>query len=312
MKTIPAIFLFSLSFAAVDPALAQSLTPPSSTIATHKGSPANQAVPNRASVEKMLPTKNEVQAALKRVFGYDPTTTWEIFDVRPSGIPGLADILVSINRQDPVHIFYSAETQNAIPGQMMPFGANPYASIRIKLKAADGPAQGPQVPVITVVEFSDLECRHCKAARPAINKLVTDFPQVRFVFQQFPLPASMYPWAMKAAEYTDCAQQLNPGLFWKYLDAVFENQGNIANATADDKLRELATQAGMNAETISGCAAQPQTEARVKKSMVLGQSLDVTQTPTLFINGRRVLDPASIPYDQIKNLMQFEIDHAGR
>jgi protein-disulfide isomerase len=46
--------------------------------------------------------------------------------------------------------------------------------------------------------------------------------------------------------------------------------------------------------------------------MVLGQSLDVTQTPTLFINGRRVLDPASLPYDQIKNLMQFEIDHAGR
>jgi protein-disulfide isomerase len=50
----------------------------------------------------------------------------------------------------------------------------------------------------------------------------------------------------------------------------------------------------------------------VKKSLDLGASLDVNETPTVFINGRRVKSLASIPYDQLKALVQFEIDHAGK
>jgi protein-disulfide isomerase len=50
----------------------------------------------------------------------------------------------------------------------------------------------------------------------------------------------------------------------------------------------------------------------VNKSLKFGQSLDVNQTPTVFINGRRVLGIGDIPYEQLKTLVQFEIDHAGR
>ena len=258
------------------------------------------------------PSKEEVEAALKRTVGYDPGVAWTVYDIRPSVIPGLTEILVSFNKQDPARIYWDPESQNAVIGQLLPLGSNPYAADRAKLKAADGPATGAQTPVIQMVEFSDLECPHCKAAQPIMEKLAADFPQVRYIFQQFPLPASMHPWAMKAAEYSDCVSQLNPVAFWKYTDSVFENQGGIALATADDKLKELATAAGLDAQKISTCAASPQTEARVKKSMELGQSLDVNQTPTVFINGRRVLGVADIPYDQLKTLVQFEIDHAGR
>lgn len=263
-----------------------------------------------------LPTKDDVDASMKRNFGYDPSVTWTIYDIRPSAIPHLADVLVAIGRGpekgQPQHIYVSTETQNAIGGEMIPFGTNPFAPARAKLQAADGPAIGPQAPVISMVEFSDLECPHCKAAQPILEKLAGDFPQVRYVFQQFPLPASMHPWAMKAAEYSDCVAQLNPAAFWKFADSIFENQASIALATADDKLKELATATGLDAARISACAAQPRTEARVKKSMELGESLDVTQTPTLFINGRRVLGISDIPYEQLKNLVQFEINNAGK
>jgi protein-disulfide isomerase len=195
---------------------------------------------------------------------------------------------------------------------MIPFGPNPYSQTRAKLQAADGPAQGPERPAITIVEFSDLECPHCMKAQPIMEKLAADFPQVRYIFQQFPLPASMHPWAMKAAEYADCVGRLNPPLFFKYVDTIFQNQGSIAAAIADDKLKELATSVGLDPQKISACAAQPQTEARVKKSLELGQSLEVNQTPTVFINGRRVLAVADIPYEQLKNLVQFEIDHANK
>lgn len=265
-----------------------------------------------ANAAAKSPTKDDVEAALKRTIGYDPATTWVIYDIRPSVIPGVSDVLVSLNKQDPMHIYWDANGQNAIIGQILPFGTDPYAQVRTILQAADGPAQGPQNPTIVLVEFSDLECPHCKVAQPIAEKLAADFPQVRYVFQQFPLPASMHPWALKAAEYADCVSRLSPSNFWKYVDAVFTNQTSIAAATAEDKLKELAGTLGMDAAKISSCASLPQTEARIKKSQQLGESLDVNQTPTLFINGRRVLGLGDIPYDQLKNLVQFEITHAGK
>lgn len=273
--------------------------------------PAAQSKAGANAADK-APTKEEVDAALKRTLGYDPSTTWVIYDVRPSVIPGVSDVLVSLNKQDPIHIYWDPNGQTAVIGQILPFGPDPFGQARSVLRAADGPALGPQNPAIVMVEFSDLECPHCKAAQPIAEKLAAAFPQVRYVFQQFPLPASMHPWAMKAAEYADCVGRLNPSLFWKYIDSIFENQGSIAAATAEDKLKELAGTVGLDPVKISNCAALPQTEARIQKSIQLGQSLDVTQTPTLFINGRRVLGIADIPYDQLKNLVQFEIDHAGK
>jgi protein-disulfide isomerase len=280
------------------------------------GSPAQPRHSTSATAEKprtgALPSQAEIDAAMQRSFGYDPAVSWNIYDIKESPLPGVADVLVSMNKQNPVHLYISSDGQNAIIGELIPFGPNPFAPARAKLKEAFGPARGPQSGTISIVEFSDLECPHCKAAQPILEKLVADFPQVRYVFQQFPLPATMHPWAMKAAEYSDCAGRKDSESFFKYIDAIFENQGAIALATADDKLKELATGAGLDAQQIANCAASSETEARVKKSMNLGQALDINQTPTVFINGRRVNGVGSIPYEQLKGLVQFEIEHAGK
>jgi protein-disulfide isomerase len=250
---------------------------------------------------------------MQRSFGYDPGFQWQIVDIRPSLITGVAEVLVSVNKQQLVRLFIPAGGQNAIVvSDILPFGADPFAPARTKLQAADGPGKGAQAPQIMMVDFSDLECPHCKAAEPILDKLVADFPQVRFVFQQFPLPASLHPWAMKAASYADCAGRMDKDAFWKYVNTIFENQGAIALATADDQLTGFATAVGLDGSKVAACAATPETEARVKKSMDLGQALDINETPTVFINGRRVKTIASIPYEQLKALVQFEIDHAGR
>jgi protein-disulfide isomerase len=278
--------------------------------ATHAASAA--ASPQSTQKKAALPTTDEVEASMKRSFGYDPGVTWQILEIKESTIPGLAEVLVSMNKQQPVHLFLVPGSQIAIVGQVLPFGPDPFAPARANLKGAFGPSRGGQNPPIDIIEFSDLECPHCKVAQPVLAKLFADFPQVRFIFQQFPLPASMHPWALKAAQYADCAGQMNKDAFWKYVDAIFENQGGIALATADDKLKELATGVGLDAQKISTCAVSPETDARIKKSQALGATLDVNETPTVFINGRRVSGIANIPYDNLKQLVQFEIDHAGK
>jgi protein-disulfide isomerase len=302
------LFVFGVANAQTAPAKKQTASPKKP--ATSSASAA--ASPQSAQKKAALPTVEEVEASMKRSFGYDPGVSWQILDIKESSIPGLAEILVSMNKQQPVHLYLATGTQTAIAGQMIPFGPDPFAAARASLKGAFGPSRGGENPPIDIVEFSDLECPHCKVAQPVLAKLFADFPQVRFIFQQFPLPASMHPWALKAAQYADCTGQMDKDAFWKYVDSIFENQGGIALATADDKLKELATAAGYDAQKISTCAASPETDARIKKSQALGATLDVNETPTVFINGRRVSGIANIPYDNLKQLVQFEIDHAGR
>jgi protein-disulfide isomerase len=306
MRKAIVVFFFIV---AADISQSQTATlPAKATPAKTAAAPAKPAVKTSAA----LPSKEQVNAAMQRTLGYDPGLTWTVLDVRPSPVAGLADVVISINKQAPQHIYFAPDMEMAIPGQMMPFGENPFASARQTLRAADGPTLGSKTPTIEIVEFSDLQCPHCKAAAPVVEKLAADFPQVRVTFQQFPLPASLHPWAMKAAKYADCVAKTNPDAFWKYIDSIFENQGSIALVTADDKLQQLATAAGLDGAKISACASAPETEARVNKSLHLGESLDVNETPSVFINGRRVLAVASIPYDQLKALVQFEIDHAGK
>jgi protein-disulfide isomerase len=302
LKTIALMISLAVSFAV---SFAQTAAPKKG--ASKPATPAPAAKPATA-----LPTTEQVDAALKRTLGYDPGVTWQIYEIKPAAAPGLADVLFAINKQAAQHIYLSSDAENAIIGEMIPFGANPFAPARAKLKGAFGPSRGGPNPPIDIVEFSDLECPHCKKAQPVLEKLAADFPQVRFIFQQFPLPASLHPWAMKAAQYADCAGQINKDAFWKYVDAIFDNQGGIALATADDKLKELAIVNGLDAMKVSACADSPETAARIKKSMDLGTSLEVNETPTVFMNGRRVRGVADIPYEKLKELVQFEIDHAGK
>ena len=282
------------------------------TAAPKKPATAAQPAKPAAAAKTALPTDDEVEIYMKRNFGYDPAIIWKVLEIKESPVPGLAEIVVSMNKGEPFHFYFAAGQQIAIIGQVLPFGPNPFASAREKLRGATGPSKGGENAPIQIVEFSDLECPHCKAAQPIAEKLMTDFPQVRFVFQQYPLPASMHPWALKAAEYADCAAQTDKAAFWKYIDAIFDAQGGIALATADDKLKELATSSGLDGEKIAACAAKPETEARVNKSHELGDALGVSQTPTVFVNGRMVLGLSGIPYDNLKTLVQFEIDHAGK
>lgn len=239
--------------------------------------PATKSAKAQSSKPK-LPTEAEVDQALRRTLGFDASLTWTVLYIRPSEVPGIAVALIKFKQDDYEQFYILPSGQRAIRGEMVPFGPDPFASTRAKLKAADGPAKGATAPVLSVVEFSDLECPYCKNAQPLVEKLSAEFPQARFVFQQYPLPEKSHPWARKAAKYADCAGRADQNAFWKYVDSIYENQGGIALATADDKLQELATAAGLDAQKLAACASTPETELRISKSIALGDSLAIPGT----------------------------------
>ncbi len=62
---------------------------------------------------------------------------------------------------------------------------------------------------------------------------------------------------------------------------------------------------GAKGAEIATCVAKPDTAARVEHSVALGKSVDVTSTPTVFINGRKIGN-IGIPFDVLKSLVEFQ------
>ena len=131
-------------------------------------------------------------------------------------------------------IYVTPDQKFAFTGEIVPFGADPFAITRQDLKAASGPSKGPQDAAITIVEFGDLECPACKQAQPNINKLMEEEPKARLIFQNFPAgtdPQVGDDWA----KYVDCLGRQNGDLAWKFIASVYDHQVEINEQNAAAK-----------------------------------------------------------------------------
>jgi protein-disulfide isomerase len=240
------------------------------------------------------------------MFGYEPTVTWKVTDIRPSAVPGLAEVSVILSNpkgSNENRLLVSSDGKHAITGDILPFGAKPFDDARAQLeKGVNGPAKGPAKASITIVEFSDMQCPHCQKAAPVIDQLLAQEPEAQFVFQNFPLPA--HNWAEKAAGYVDCVGRASNDAVWKFIQKTFDEQANITAANVDEKLKAIATASGANGDEIAACAVKADTKARVEASLALGKAVGVNGTPTLYINGRSV--PGGEPLELLKKIVDFQ------
>jgi protein-disulfide isomerase len=109
--------------------------------------------------------------------------------------------------------------------------------------------------------------------------------RVRFTFRQFPLP--MHPNAHAAAEAALAAN--TQGKFWEFHDRLFKNQNQLDRAG----LEEHAKQTGLNLATFKKSLDDHKFAPAVDTDVKLGEQVQVQGTPSMFINGARVQNPAS-------------------
>jgi protein-disulfide isomerase len=254
------------------------------------------------------PTTEELNGFMRHMFGYDPMVKWKIETVKPSEVPGVTEVVIAFG--DPVQqrtpFYVASDLQHAFIGQIIPFGADPFAPVRSKLaEQAKGPVQGNANAPVEIVEFSDFECPHCKKAQPKLEQLMSESPNARLVFENFPL-SQIHKWADRAAGYADCIARQSAEQFWKFSREVFDQQEQINDSNAVAKLAAIATDAGANASATAACADSAETKARVNQQYELGVSVGVNATPTLFLNGRKIENVNDTPIEILKQMVEFE------
>jgi protein-disulfide isomerase len=254
--------------------------------------------------------KHKVDSYLRTMFAFGPDVTLVVGDFKETGVPGLLETNIELTireNKENVKMWVSKDGKFLMRGELSDMTKDALAENQAKLDLKDAPVTGNLNATITIVEFADFECPVCRNLHQALRGILPSYPQARLVFKDFPLE-QIHPWARTAALAGRCAYQQDRKAFWKMYDYLYENQDVISAANAWDKVADYAGQAGLNTATFKACLTSPEAAAAVEASIANAKRMEVTSTPTLFINGRRMVgaDP-----NQLQQFLKYEAQQAS-
>ena len=124
--------------------------------------------------------------------------------------------------------------------------------------------------------------------------------QVKLVFKQYPL--SFHTNAKPAALASLAAQR--QGKFWQMHDLIFKNQAAMTDPQGNYRFTEWAKEIGLNVDKFEKDMKDPALEKTIAEDMKHGADAQVTGTPSLYINGKRVMDRS---FEGMKRQIEAEL-----
>jgi len=274
---------------------------------------ARPALAQSGTASRTLPAgfiQKKVEAYLRKLYAWGPSFQVKVGKPTESELPGFYQVSLEVtlgSESNAAIMRISKDGRYLIPGDVLDASADPFAANRKQLLTRGRPSIGPANAPVTVVEFIDFQCPHCRQLDRTLRELRPQYPQVRFVIKNFPL-TQIHPWAMTGAIAAECAFRQNPQAFWKLHDALFDEQDTITPTNAWEKMLALAQNAGLDQDTFRACMASQEAKQAIDQDIQQGQALRIANTPTVFINGRRTLttDPAPL-----KQFIAYELSTAA-
>jgi len=106
--------------------------------------------------------------------------------------------------------------------------ADPYAELP-KLRTDSGAfvLGDPEAPV-KIIEFSDFLCASCQNYKPVISSFIQEYVasgQAQFEYRMFPIVDPEH--SALSAGLVECADTLQPGLFWRAHDQMFQMASSV-------------------------------------------------------------------------------------
>jgi protein-disulfide isomerase len=265
-------------------------------------SSAKAATPSTAQT----PLQKTIEAYLRNLYAFGPDVQLTVSVPKETEVSGLLETVVSVKTgegTEDARFYVSKDGKYLIRGEVSDLSKDPLAQNRALIDLKDAPSTGDPKATVTLVEFSDFQCPVCRNLHEVMRGMLRTYPQVRLVFKDFPIEV-LHPWARTAALAGRCAYQQDPAAFWKMYDSIYDNQELISAENAWMKMTEYAGQAGLNADSFRACMASPEAAAAIDASRANAQKLDVNSTPTIFVNGRKLVgaDP-----HRLEQYIQYEV-----
>jgi protein-disulfide isomerase len=156
----------------------------------------------------------------------------------------------------------------------------------------------PEAP-ITIVEYASLTCPHCahfaNDVLPEIKKEWIDTGKAKLVLRDFPLDEP----ALRAAMIARCAP---PERYYAFADTFFAAQEKwVRSGDYREALARLAKLGGMGQAEFDTCINNTELENKIVEGRLRAtQELEVSSTPTFFINGSKLAGaPTKEEFDKL-------------
>ncbi len=170
-----------------------------------------------------------------------------------------------------------------------------------RLVRMHSPVLGPQNAPVTIVEFFDPACETCRAFYPIVKNLMKQYPtEVRLVLRYAPFHAG----SDQVIKLLEAAKKQDN--YWEVLEMVLAAQPMWADhGNPNVELAyKAAEHAGLDLKLALTDAATPAIEAVLQQDVADLTALNVTQTPTFFVNGRPL---PSFGEEQLATLVAQEV-----
>jgi protein-disulfide isomerase len=256
--------------------------------------------------------KAATEAYIRHLLAVMPEVAISIDDPKPSLISDLQQLDIHLTyqgRSQDETFFVTKDGQKLVRGYLYDLHKNPFQADLDKLKTSLSPSFGTAGAPVVIVVFSDFQCPNCREEAKVLRQnLLTSFPtQVRLYFADFPLE-SIHPWAKSAAIAGRCVFRQNPAAFWQYHDWIYEHQPEITGENLKTQVLEFAkTASDLDSMQLGRCIDTKATEAEIDASLANGKSLRIDATPTIFINGRRLI--GNYPWPNLEQIINGELNY---
>lgn len=177
---------------------------------------------------------------------------------------------------------------------------------RNRLVRMHTPIIGPQNAPVTIVEFFDPACETCRAFYPIVKQIMAQHPdKVRLALRYAPF----HHGSDQVVKLIEAARK--QGLYTPVLEALLAAQPEWADHAAPNIgiAFEAAARAGLDMERARQDMETPEIQAVLAQDIEDLTALQVSKTPTFFVNGRSL--PSFGP-EQLTRLVAEEVGKLQR
>lgn len=184
---------------------------------------------------------------------------------------------------------------------------------RYEFDLTGSPSLGTNELGIELIVFSDFECGHCRKLHEDLHEVMAHYDyNIKLYYKFLPLDQKCNsnlnrPFHLRAcdAAFASYAAHLQ-GKFWEYADAIYEQEEqarqefqqwamNNPNLPLNQyqgyilRLQEIARSLNLDMNEFMHNFHNPTTYRIIKRDIEEARQIDVSGTPTLFVNGYRVV-----------------------
>ncbi len=172
-----------------------------------------------------------------------------------------------------------------------------------------GAAEAP----VTLIEYASTTCPHCAEFHDTVwdqlKQTYIDTGKVRFVFREFPTAPA--PVAVAGFQLARCGGATTEQYFVRLGELFRQQRSLFATLQVDggrQKFIDIGAAAGLSEQQVMACITDEAGAERIRRIVEAGnRDFNITGTPTLILNGRKLDDPSAVTWEGLARLIEAEL-----